>query len=129
MERQRRLFAADRPLRLAAMLEEVVLDRPIGGSDVMRGQLEHVLQLVEHENIEVRVLPTAIGSHEALVGPFTVLDFPEAQSIAYVEQVNGAIYVQDQDQVNGYTRTVNRLREVALSPEQTVDIIHSRLTT
>lgn len=129
MERQRRLFVEDRPLRLTVMLEEVVLDRPIGGKDVMHSQLEHVLGLMEHENIEVRVLPTAIGAHDALVGPFTALDFAKAQSIAYVEQVNGAIYVQDQDQVNGYTRTVNRLRDVALSPEESATVIRSRLTT
>lgn len=129
MERQRRLFVEDEPLQLAVMLEEAVLDRPIGGPDVLRGQLEHVLQLVEHENIEVRVLPTALGAHEGLVGPFTVLDFAKAQSIAYVELVNGAVYVQDQDQVNGYNRTVDRLREVALSPEESASVIRSRLTT
>ena len=129
MERQRRLFADDEPLKLAVMLEEAVLDRPIGGPEVLRSQLEHVLHLVEHENIEVRVLLTAVGSHEGLVGPFTVLDFAKAQSIAYVELVNGAFYVQDQDQVNGYNRTVDRLREVALSPEESVAVIRSRLTT
>lgn len=96
---------------------------------VLLGQLEHVLQLVEHEDIEVRVLPTALGTHEGLVGPFTVLDFAKAQSIAYAELVNGAVYVQDQDQVNGYNRTVDRLREVALSPEESVGVIRSRLTT
>ena len=112
MERQRRLFVEDEPLKLAVMLEESVLDRPIGGADVLHGQLEHVLRLVEHENIEVRVLPTAIGSHEGLVGPFTVLDFAKAQSIAYVELVNGAFYVQ-----------------VALSPEESAGVIRSRLTT
>jgi len=129
MERQRRLFDEDHPLTLTVMLEEVVLDRPIGGPDVLHAQLEHVLALIERDNVDIRVLPTAIGAHDGLVGPFTVFDFQKAQSIAYVELVNGAIYVQDQDQVNGYTRTVNRLREVALSPEQTVEVIHSRLTT
>lgn len=129
MERQRRLFADDDPLRLTVLLEEVVLDRPIGGEDVLRGQLEQVLGLVERDNIELRVLPTGVGYHEALIGPFTVLDFAEAQSIAYVELVNGAVYVQDQEQVSGYNRTVDRLREVALSPEETTDLIRSRLTT
>jgi hypothetical protein len=129
MERQRRLFDEDHPLTLTVMLEEVVLDRPIGGPDVLHAQLEHVLALIERDNVDIRVLPTAIGAHDGLVGPFTVFEFQKAQSIAYVELVNGAIYVQDQDQVNGYTRTVNRLREVALSPEQTVEVIHSRLTT
>ncbi|MGQ0837114.1 helix-turn-helix domain-containing protein [Actinokineospora sp.] len=128
MERQRRLSAADQPLKLMVMLEEAVLNRPIGGPDVMRAQFRHLLDLAERENVELRVLPTAIGPHDALVGPFTVLDFRQAQSIAYVELLNGAFYVQDQDQVDGYTRTVNRLREVALPSADSVDLIHSRLT-
>ncbi|MPZ80287.1 MAG: hypothetical protein GEV28_07780 [Actinophytocola sp.] len=106
-----------------------MLDRPVGGQDILRGQLKHVLDLVERENVEVRVLPTGIGYHEALIGPFTVLDFAKAQSVAYVELVNGAVYVQDQDQVNGYNRTVDRLREVALSPQESAEVIHSRLPT
>lgn len=128
MERQRRLFAEDEPLRLAVMLEEAVLDRPIGGEDVLRGQLEHALDLARFDKVEMRILPTAVGAHEALVGPFTVLDFAQAQSIAYVELVNGAVYVQDQDQVNGYNLTVDRLRKVALSPEESTALIQSRLT-
>ncbi len=129
MERQRRLFADERPLRLTVMLEEVVLDRPVGGREVLQDQLAHVLKLVKRQNIEVRVLPTEIGYHPATSGPFTELDFAEAQSIAYVELVNGAVYVQDQDQVDGYNRTLDRLREVALSPHESAEIIRSRLTT
>jgi hypothetical protein len=129
MERQHRLFAENDPLRLLLMVEEAVLDRPIGGKDVLRGQLEQILRIIEHGNIEIRVLPTGVGYHEALIGPFTVLDFAKAQSIAYVELVNGAFYVQDQDQVDGYNRTVDRLREVALSPEKSAEVIHSRLVT
>jgi hypothetical protein len=129
MERQRRLAADERPLRLTVMLEEAVLDRPVGGREVLQAQLKHVLNLVKRQNVEVRVLPTEIGYHAALIGPFTVLDFAEAQSIAYVELVNGAIYVQDQDQVDGYNRTVDRLREVALSPQESAKVIRSRLAT
>ncbi|WP_260191548.1 helix-turn-helix domain-containing protein [Actinophytocola gossypii] len=128
MERQRRLFDEEHPLRLAVMLEEVVLDRPIGGAGIMRAQLERLVELGQRDNVELRILPTALGAHDALVGPFTVLDFAEAQSIGYAEMVNGAVYVQDQAQVAGYTRIVHRLREVALSPEQTADLIRTRLT-
>ena len=63
MERQRRLFAEDDPLRLAVMLEEAVLDGRSAARGP-RGQLEHVLRLIEHENIEIRALPTALGAHE-----------------------------------------------------------------
>lgn len=127
MERKRRLLADKKPLRLSLMLEEVALDRPIGGEDVMRAQLQHVLDLMERDNVEIRILPTAVGAHDALVSPFTVLDFEKAQSIAYVELLNGAMYVQDQDQVDGYTRTVKRLREIALSKEESADAIRLRL--
>lgn len=41
---------------------------------------------------------------------------------------NGAVYVQDQDQVTGYTRIVTSLREVALSPADTVEAIRACLT-
>lgn len=128
MERQRHLNNDAHPLRLTVLLEEAVLHRPIGGVEVMRAQLRHLLDQGERDNIELLVLETAIGAHDALVGPFSVLDFEQAQSIAYVELVNGAVYIQDQDQVQGYARTVRRLREVALPAEQSAKLIRRRLT-
>jgi len=129
LERQRRLFVEEKPLQLSVMIEEVVLDRPVGGREVLRAQLEHLLKMIERDTVDLRVLPTAIGAHDALVSPFTVFEFQAAQSIAYVELLNGAVYVQDQDQVRGYTRTIDRLREAALSRERTVEAIRSRLAS
>ncbi|MGH3935711.1 MAG: DUF5753 domain-containing protein, partial [Pseudonocardiaceae bacterium] len=128
MDRQRRLDSDREPLRLVALIEESVLDRPVGGPAVMRRQLEHLISMAERDNVEIHVLPTAVGWHDGGVGAFTLLDFAQAQSIAYVEIVNGAVYVQDQDQVAGYTRIVTRLREIALSPADTVAAIRARLT-
>ena len=128
MERQRRLSNDTEPLGLTALIEESVLDRPIGSRATMRAQLEHLLAMSERDNIEVLVLPTALGLHDGLVGPFTLLDFAAAQSIVYVEIVNGALYVQDQQQVAGYTRTIDRLRAAALSPARTAEAIRSRLS-
>jgi transcriptional regulator with XRE-family HTH domain len=128
MERQRRLSNDTEPLGLTALIEESVLDRPIGSRATMRAQLEHLLAMSERDNIEVLVLPTALGLHDGLVGPFTLLDFAAAQSIVYVEIVNGALYVQDQQQVAGYARTVDRLRAAALSPARTAEAIRSRVS-
>lgn len=128
MERQRRLSNDTEPLGLTALIEESVLDRPIGSRATMRAQLEHLLAMSERDSIEVLVLPTALGLHDGLVGPFTLLDFAAAQPIVYVEIVNGALYVQDQQQVAGYARTVDRLRAAALSPARTAEAIRSRLS-
>jgi transcriptional regulator with XRE-family HTH domain len=128
MDRQRRLHSDSDPLHLLAMIEESVLDRPVGGPAVMRRQLEHLISMSERDNVEIRVLPTSAGWHDGGVGPFKLLDFAQAQSIGYLEVVNGAIYVQDRDEVAGYTRIVTRLRELALSPADTVTAIRARLT-
>ena len=126
MARQSRL-SADPPLRLTVLLEQAVLDRPIGDDKIMRGQFEHVLRLMERETVDVRILPITVGAHDALVGPFTVLEFEKAQSIGYVELVNGAVYVQDHNHVAGYTRIIDRLLGAALSAEQSRDLLRTRL--
>lgn len=128
MDRQRRLDSDRDPLQLLALIEESVLDRPVGGPAVMRRQLEHLISMSERDNVEIRVLPTSAGWHDGGVGPFKLLDFAQAQSIGYLEVVNGAIYVQDRDEVAGYTRIVTRLRELALSPADTVAAIRARLS-
>lgn len=127
MERQRRLTNDTEPLHLTALIEESVLDRPIDSTATMRAQLEHLIEISGRDNVELLVLPTAIGAHDGMVGPFTLLDFAAAQSIVYVEIVNGAVYVQDQQQVAGYARIVDRIRVAALPPARTAEAIRSRI--
>ncbi|HEU0087948.1 MAG TPA: helix-turn-helix transcriptional regulator [Pseudonocardiaceae bacterium] len=127
MERQRRLFTDTDPLRLTALIEESVLDRPIGGAATMHAQLAHLVELSARDNVEILVLPTSIGHHDGLEGAFTVLHFEQAQSIGYVEFPDGAVYVQDQDQVAAYTRTAESLRSVALPQRESVEAITARL--
>ncbi len=127
MERQRRLFSDIDPLRLTAVIEESVLDRPIGGGATMHEQLEHLVELSARDNVDILVLPTAIGRHDSVEGKFSVLHFEQAQSIGYIEYPDGAIYVQDQDQVAAYTRTAESLRSVALSQRESVGAITARL--
>jgi transcriptional regulator with XRE-family HTH domain len=138
MERQDRLFAEDRPLRLTAMIEESILDRPIGGDNapaVMHGQLQRLIDLSQRDNVEILVLPTAIGRHDGLEGRFDLLHFrdaegnTQAQSIGYVEIPDDAVYIQDQHQVAKYTTSAELLRSVALSQPQSVEAIAARLAT
>lgn len=127
MERQCRLFADHAPLRLTALIEESVLDRPIGDDSTMRGQLEHLVSLAERDNVELLVLPTSVGRHDGLEGRFDVLHFPRAQSIGYIEFPDGAIYVQEPGRVAAYTTRAKTLRELALPQRASVRAIEARL--
>lgn len=136
MERQKRLFSEERPLQLLTMIEESVLDRPIGGDNsraVMRGQLQHLIDLSERDNVEILILPTAIGRHDGLEGQFTVLHFrdeedrAQASSIGFVEIPDDAVYIQDQHQVERYAGSAELLRSVAWPQPKSVEAIATRL--
>ncbi|WP_067467864.1 helix-turn-helix domain-containing protein [Nocardia amamiensis] len=126
MARQR-LVEVDKPLRLRAVVEEVVLDRPVGGPVVMGRQLEHLLELMELGTIELQVISTQVAVHEGLTGSFILLNFSEARSIAYVEYHTGALYLQEQGQVDLYALAAERLRSRAMSSSESVDAISSRI--
>jgi transcriptional regulator with XRE-family HTH domain len=126
MSRQR-LLDDNTPLQCHAVIEESILDRVVGGPAVMRAQLEHLLALVERDNVTLQVLPTSVAVHDGLDGPFVLLDFAEARSIAYIEYRGGAVYVQDQDMVEAYNLVAERLAERALSDADSAEAIRQRV--
>ena len=115
------------PLRFRAVIEEYVLDRVVGGPQVMRAQLEHLLTLTRRENVGLHVMPVGVAVHDGLEGDFLLLNFDEAQSIGYIEYPTGAIYIQDQDQVATYTLSADRLRAAALTTSDSADVIAARI--
>jgi transcriptional regulator with XRE-family HTH domain len=126
MARQR-LDGEGVPLRFRSVIEQYVLDRTVGGPGVMRAQLEHLLTLMEQDNVELHVMPIDVSVHDGLDGDYLLLDFDEAQSICYIEYPSGAVYVQDQDQVELYTLAADRLCAAALSEADSTSYIERRI--
>ena len=110
---------------LTVVIDEAALRRPIGGRDVMRGQLHALLDAARRPNVEVRVLPLAIGTHRGLDGPFIVLGFPEeiAPDVAYVGTRLGDAYAESREVVRRIRVDFDRLKSVALSPEESTECI------
>jgi hypothetical protein len=71
-----RMAGADSP-RLTVVLDEIVLRRPVGGVDVLRAQLDTLIELAALEAIVLVVLPTRAGAHAGLGGYFELLRFPD----------------------------------------------------
>ncbi|MET7769080.1 helix-turn-helix transcriptional regulator [Nocardia sp. NPDC005366] len=127
MARQR-LVDTDNPLRLGAVVEEAALDRPVGGPRVMREQLQHLLMLIERDNVEFQVIPTRVAVHDGLPGSFIILEFAEARGIAYVEYHTGALYLQDRPQVDLYSLAADQIRQKASSFAETHAAIERRIS-
>ncbi|WP_404817065.1 Scr1 family TA system antitoxin-like transcriptional regulator [Streptomyces thermolineatus] len=68
-----------------ALLDEMVLRRPIGGPDVMAEQVMHLVRLVEAERVRVHVLPLELGFHPLLHSMLTLMWFEDQPPVAYTE--------------------------------------------
>lgn len=117
LQRQRLLSHPQAP-RLWAVLDEAVLHRPVGGKEVLREQLDHLLDLVRWPTIALQVLPFRIGSHAA-EGAFTLLRFnePELPDIVYLEHPSGALYLDKPDEIEIYSQIAHQLAVQAETPD------------
>ncbi|KNB52094.1 helix-turn-helix domain-containing protein [Streptomyces caatingaensis] len=124
MERQKLLFSERAP-HFHAVLDEAALHRPYGDATVMRGQLQHLVDISEQPNVTLQVMPFRHGGHAGESGAFTVLRFPESDlpDVVYLEQLTGALYLDKADEVAQYEGVMGRLRADSLSPSRTRDLI------
>ena len=127
MTRQR-VLTRDDPLQMAVVIDEASILRTIGGPQVMREQLGHITAMAGRPNITVQVLPLDAGAHPALNGEFTILTFPDlvAPDVVYLENMASDLYVESEAEVYRYGLAFDRLRELALSPEESAELITER---
>ncbi|KOU16748.1 MULTISPECIES: helix-turn-helix domain-containing protein [unclassified Streptomyces] len=122
MERQRILDRENPPL-MWIVLSEAVLHQEIGGRDVMRNQLAHLLDLRGREWVRVQILPFEAGAHVGLDGAFTVLRFDDTPDIVYTEDlVQGHMTANPQALREGSLR-YDHLQAAALSLEDSAALI------
>ncbi|MBP2323648.1 transcriptional regulator with XRE-family HTH domain [Kibdelosporangium banguiense] len=113
----------DDPLNLHAVIAEGALRLAVGTPEIRRAQLKHLLALAKLPNVTIQVVRPEDGPHAANTGHLVVLDFAQAQSIAYAERVDGAVYIQDPADVRTYKMAVENLKSVALSPAKSLSRI------
>jgi transcriptional regulator with XRE-family HTH domain len=128
MQRQR-LLTQPGPRQLWAVLDEAALRRSPAGPEVMRAQLEHLLELTALPNITLQVVPFHAGPHAAAGGPFTVLRFPEPDlpDVVYLEQLNSALYLDQPGDVIDYVTIMDQLCVQAATGAASKDLLHALL--
>jgi transcriptional regulator with XRE-family HTH domain len=121
MRRQELLTAANPP-RVWSILDEAAIRRPVGGPEVMRGQLSRLIEVTRLPNVTLQVVPFRAGAHDGAGGSFTVLRFgePDVSDVVYIEQLTGAQYLEKRADVDHYLDVLNRLGATALSPAHTI---------
>ncbi len=123
--RRQQLLDRDNPPGLWVILEEPVLLRPAGSHATTRDQLRHLATLAERPRVTIQIVPLAAGVHPALgSSSFTLLQFAaDHPPLVYIEESEGAAYLERPSPVRQYQTRLDHLRAVALSPRDSLDLI------
>ncbi|WP_432849283.1 helix-turn-helix domain-containing protein [Amycolatopsis sp. CA-161197] len=105
------------------LLEEMVLRRSVGGSEIMAAQLEHLLRMGRRSNVTIQVVPFAATPHPGLTGPFVVLEYADEPALAYVESRGTSSFLEETDLVSSIRLAWRELRAIAMSPEDSSRLI------
>jgi hypothetical protein len=122
--RQRRL-TTEPALELVGIVDESVLRRAVGGVEVMRAQLQHILARAALPSVCLHMLPFSLGAHAGMSGSFIVLGFddPDEPEIAYVEHTAKTLHLEKESDVQACKLAFDQLQSQALSPHDSAAFI------
>ncbi|QIZ35935.1 helix-turn-helix transcriptional regulator [Saccharopolyspora sp. ASAGF58] len=122
--RQQQLRTPNPPV-LKVVLNEAVLRRQVGEAEVWKEQLEYLVAAGERDNVTLRLLPFSAGPHPGMTAPFTLFKFPEGYDMdaVYIENERGALWLERPADRARYIDVFDRICSLALSPEETSQLI------
>ena len=131
IERQAVLTRALRPLRFWAVLDESVLRRGVGEPDVLREQLEHLLEVSRRPNVTLQIIPVDKGLYAATGGAFSILRFAETElpDVVYIEHLTSAVYLDKREDLDKYVVTMDALSIAAGTPRETEALLRDIIKT
>ncbi|MEU9103106.1 helix-turn-helix transcriptional regulator [Streptomyces xanthophaeus] len=112
---------------LTFVLEQVILERRLGGQGVLRRQLEHLLDVSSLRNVEIQVMPTACEDHAGMGGQIQVLKLMDGSTVGYVEAQLLSRLVTDLKEIQILELRYGIIRSQALSPRESRSFIEKVL--
>jgi transcriptional regulator with XRE-family HTH domain len=112
---------------LSFVIEEPVLRRPLGGRNVLRGQLEHLLLIGRKRNVELQVMPLDREDNAGTDGPFTVITRKGGQHMVYLEVQGRSSLLTDREETRLASARYGIIRSQALTPGETLGFIEQLL--
>ncbi|MET8034598.1 MULTISPECIES: helix-turn-helix domain-containing protein [unclassified Streptomyces] len=123
MKRQE-LLHRDEPPHIWCVIDEAAIRRSVGGRQVMREQLQHLLALAELPHVTIQILTFSTGAHAAAVGSFAILRGPAPDlDVVYVDVLSGGLFMEKQQELERYRLAFQYLSAQALDLESSAALI------
>jgi transcriptional regulator with XRE-family HTH domain len=114
----------DDPPFLVVLVKESVLREVVGGSEVMKEQLAHLLEMAGRPNISIQVIPA--GAPVYLVSGFTLLGHMESADLSFVASADGnGQMISAPRQVHSLAVWFDRIRGLALPTAESEELIRA----
>lgn len=126
VKRQEELFKRAEAPQLFFVLDEAVVRRVVGGKDVTRRQLQHLIEATDMPNVTVEVIPFTAGLVPGLQSPFVIHEFSDAagDELLYLESPRGDLLIRDsQAEISKYRDDFERMRRASLGRQGTIDFL------
>ena len=126
---ERRRQAQANPPTAWVVLDEAAVRRQVGGPEVMRAQIERLIELSTARHMFMQVMPFGGGAHVAMDAPFVILAFPDRADpdVVCIGYATGMLWVEDISEVSTYNMIFDHLQAAALSFDESVALMISVL--
>lgn len=107
------------------IVDAAVLRYEIGGPEVMRGQLERLIEMARRPNITLHVIPSGAGAHSGLLGSMMVAGFADHDrpDVAYLETPLAGWLVEDVNDVAKVVLLYDTLRGETLPQRASAELL------
>lgn len=116
--RRQRLLTDPRPPEFHAVIHEAALRMEYVGREVMRRQIEYIIEVSRLPNVHIQILPFRAEAYPPCFScPFVSYDAGVSElSTAYVEHPTSTPFVIDQPSLAQFSEAFTKLSSVALPP-------------
>lgn len=117
------ILTGENPPRVHVLLDQGVIDRPVGGPAVMRAQLAHLAEVATLPNVYLRAFPRSSGAHPGLMGAFKIMTCIPEGDVAYTDASEGGRLVLDTLGVDRFAVRFEAIGADCLSRAESRDLI------
>ncbi|MFH9590570.1 helix-turn-helix domain-containing protein [Streptomyces luteogriseus] len=124
-----RLLSRDDAPQLWAIIDESVLLRVLGSTEVMREQLAHLVEMAQRSNVTLQIVPLSVTNASAPAIPITYLRFGglDLTDVVYLEHIKSANFLEDRDETEEYRIALDRLADEALKPRDSLELLRQTM--
>lgn len=120
--RRHAVLLKQQPPRLLAIIDELALHRMIGGPNVLRRQLDHLMEAAGQPNITVRIVPNS-GGHAGANGAFELVRRPGGHKVVFLENLTSSLFLEEAAEIETYETAIRLLLARALDAEESMRLI------